>query len=205
MTSDDRIEGKGRRASNGLILVCCAAFVCTMVGAAFAAVPLYRIFCQVTGFAGTTQRAEAASDVVLDKTIEVRFDANVANGLPWSFKPEQRSVTVKIGETDTIFYKVKNLADHTVTASAVFNVTPDQTGAYFSKIACFCFTEQTLEAGEEREMGVTFYVDPDIVNDTDAKYVSAITLSYTFYEAKDDTATPVAAVPSPSDGKTGQL
>ncbi|ODN71633.1 cytochrome c oxidase assembly protein [Methylobrevis pamukkalensis] len=198
----DKGEGKGSTGNNRLVVLCCAAFVSTMVGVSFAAVPLYQLFCQVTGYAGTTQRADAGGDVVLDKEITVRFDANLGGHLPWSFKPDQNSVKVKIGAMETVYYRVRNLADHDVTATATFNVTPGRAGLFFSKIACFCFTEQTLKAGEELQMGVTFYVDPAIVDDKEAKYVDTITLSYTFFPVKGS-ETPLAAAPRPQSASDG--
>ncbi|QAY76671.1 cytochrome c oxidase assembly protein [Sphingosinicella sp. BN140058] len=156
--------------------------VAAMVGLAFASVPLYRIFCQVTGFDGTTMRATGdAPGKVGDKQVSVRFDANVAPTLPWHFKPVQQTEIVSIGEREIAFYTAKNLSAVPITGSASFNVTPTWAGKYFSKIQCFCFTEQTLKAGEEVRMPVVFYVDPKILQDPDAKDVSEITLSYTFY------------------------
>lgn len=152
-----------------------------MLGAAYAAVPLYKIFCQVTGYGGTTQRAEAASDIVLNRKMDVRFDANTNSNLPWTFKPVQRKITLKIGETKLAFYRATNNSKETVTGTASFNVSPEIAGSYFNKIACFCFTEQTLKPGETVDMPVSFFIDPEIVKDPDAKVLSEITLSYTFY------------------------
>jgi cytochrome c oxidase assembly protein subunit 11 len=154
-----------------------------MVGMAYAAVPLYDWFCRVTGFAGTTQVAEAGSDVVLDRTVNVRFDASTM-GIDWDFKPVQRQMTVRLGETGLAFYEATNTSDRPITGTASFNVTPYATGGYFSKIACFCFVEQTLQPGETVQMPVTFYVDPEIVDDPEASRVPTITLSYTFYETE---------------------
>jgi cytochrome c oxidase assembly protein subunit 11 len=157
-----------------------------MIGLAYAAVPLYRLFCQVTGFGGTTQVAVAmpAADAVArvaGRTVKVRFDANVAPGLPWRFAPKQTDVTIPIGEKRLAYYRVINLSDKPVTGRAVFNVSPDVAGQYFVKIACFCFTEQTLAPGESVDMPVTWYVDPAITDDKIARKVYEITLSYTFY------------------------
>jgi cytochrome c oxidase assembly protein subunit 11 len=153
-----------------------------MVGLAFASVPLYRLFCQVTGFGGTTQRADgAAPSGPVGKLISVRFDANISNALPWEFKPERNTERVAVGARDMAFYTAKNLSDVPVTGTAIFNVTPTQAGAYFTKIQCFCFTEQTLQPGEEVRMPVVFFVDPKILDDADARDISEITLSYTFY------------------------
>jgi len=165
------------------IAAACAVIVASMVGLSFAAVPLYRIYCQVTGYAGTTQRAEKASEKVLDRKLTVHFDANVASNLPWSFEPEQRKLEVKIGENTLAFYKATNNSDHAITGTAVFNVAPASVGAYFNKIQCFCFTEQTLQPGQSADMTVSFYVDPEFVEDDDTKDLTELTLSYTFYEA----------------------
>jgi len=170
-------EAKGHFA----VALVCTVIVAGMVGLSFAAVPLYRLYCQVTGYAGTTQRAEAASDKVLDRTLTVRFDSNVASDLPWIFEPEQRRLEVKIGENTLAFYKATNTSDHAVTGSAVFNVTPESAGMYFNKLQCFCFTEQRLEPGQSVDMAVSFYVDPAFVDDEDTKGLSELTLSYTFY------------------------
>jgi cytochrome c oxidase assembly protein subunit 11 len=152
-----------------------------MVGLSFAAVPLYRLYCQVTGYAGTTQKADKPSNVVLDRTITLHFDANVAPDLAWRFEPVQRTMDVKIGENALAFYRATNLSDEPLTGTAVFNVTPEAAGIHFNKIECFCFTEQTLEPGQSADMPVSFFVDPAIVDDEDASYLSELTLSYTFY------------------------
>ncbi|MCT8266686.1 cytochrome c oxidase assembly protein [Afifella sp. JA880] len=182
----------------GLVL---AGVAVGMVGAAYAAVPLYYIFCSVTGYGGTTQRASAGSQEIVDRVITVRFDSNVV-GLPWSFKPEQASIRAKVGETYFIKYRAKNLSDSTTVGTAAFNVAPDQTGAYFNKIACFCFTEQRLEPGEEAEMPVQFFLDPALVKDTDMDPITTVTLSYTFYPEKNPTE-PVAQ--APADKPSAQL
>ena len=152
-----------------------------MVGAAYAAVPIYRIFCQVTGFGGTTQRAERAPDAATDQTIMVRFDANTSSKLKWSFHAVTEPLTVRIGEQNMATYRARNVSDVPLTGSAVFNVTPPQAGIYFNKIQCFCFTEQTLQPGESIDMPVVFFVDPDLLGDPDAAGIDEITLSYTFY------------------------
>jgi cytochrome c oxidase assembly protein subunit 11 len=179
-----------RHAIVGLSL---AGLVAAMVGLSFASVPLYRLFCQATGYGGATQRAERASSEVLDRTIRIRFDGNVAPGLPWSFAPVQQTMDVKIGETTLAFFRATNRADTAVTGSAVFNVAPEQAGLYFTKIQCFCFTKQTLAAGATVEMPVTFFVDPKIVDSEETKNISEITLSYTFYPSGPPV--PVAAAP----------
>lgn len=155
-----------------------------MLGAAYASVPLYKLFCQVTGFDGATKRAKAASTRVLDRRVTIRFDANVGDGLPWSFKPEQSRQDVRVGENRMAFYKAVNLADHAITGRAVFNVTPEKAGAYFQKVACFCFEEQTLKAGQAVDMPVLYYLDPSWVDDPDMADVREVTLSYTFFPNK---------------------
>lgn len=160
-----------------------AGGVIVFMGAmAWAAVPAYNYFCAVTGFGGVTQEAEAGSDHVLDRTIKVRFDASTDRDMPWEFKPEQRVVELKIGETGLAFYKAHNPTDRPIAGQASYNVAPYEAGGYFTKIDCFCFTEQVLMPGETVDMPVTFYVDPEIVEDRDAKYIHTITLGYTFYE-----------------------
>jgi cytochrome c oxidase assembly protein subunit 11 len=154
-----------------------------MVSLSFAAVPFYDWFCRVTGFAGTTQVASAGSDVILDQTITVRFDASKARDMPWEFKPMQREMEIRLGETGLAFYEAYNPTDRPVGGMASYNVTPDSAGGYFTKIACFCFTEQILQPGERVQMPVTFFVDPEILTDREAKFVHEITLSYTFYES----------------------
>ena len=164
-----------------------------MLGVGYAAVPLYRLFCQVTGFGGTTQRANESDAALAERmgraagapTISIRFDSTVAPGLPWSFKPEQVTDTVTIGQRDMAIYLAKNNSNQAVTGSATFNVEPEQAGAYFNKIQCFCFTEQKLEPGQEVRMPVLYYVDPAALDDPNMDGVEQITLSYTFHRAKD--------------------
>jgi len=165
-----------------------SAIVVGMTGMAYAAVPLYRMFCQVTGYGGTPQIAERASTRVLERTIEVRFDANVDRALPWHFAPKTRVVKVKLGDTAHVEYQAVNNSGRTTKGSATFNVTPDSAGAFFNKIQCFCFTEQTLKPGETVDMGVTFFVDPAILDDPDASRLTQITLSYTFYPVEQSHA-----------------
>jgi len=169
----------------------CGAFVACMVGAAFAAVPLYNWFCRTTGFAGTPQVASAAPGEVLSRSLAVRFDSNVAPGLPWKFVPEQNEIKLRIGEVATVRYKVINQAAREIAAQASYNVSPPTVGAYFTKINCFCFTKQTMKPGETREMSVVFYVDPAIAKDRDQKDLNTITLSYTFYRLPER-ASPLA-------------
>lgn len=163
-----------------------AGIVAGMVGMSFAAVPAYRAFCQITGFDGTTQRAEKAADRVLARTITIRFDATVNEGLPWTFKPEQVDQTLHIGETGLAFYRAVNLTDAPVTGRATFNVQPAKAGIYFKKIECFCFTEQTLKPGESADMPVTYFVDPAIADDPNLDDVQTITLAYTFFPWDDE-------------------
>lgn len=172
----------GRGAALRTVLLCVAVLF-AMTGAAFAAVPLYRAFCQATGFDGTVRQADSAPAAALDRTIEVRFDAN-ARGLPWTFKASQVSQTVRIGETSLAFYSVTNTGDRPITGSAVYNVVPQAAGPHFRKIECFCFTEQTVAPGETMEFPVVYFVDPELVADPDAKRIDEITLSYTFYPVK---------------------
>ncbi|MGF6172496.1 cytochrome c oxidase assembly protein [Ensifer sp. 4252] len=185
-----------KQRSNGVIVGTCVAFVVGMTGMAYAAVPLYDMFCRVTGYNGTTQRVEQASDVILDEKVKVTFDANTSGGLPWEFKPVQRDIDVRIGETVQVMYRAKNLSSKPTTGQATFNVTPMQAGAYFNKVQCFCFTETTLQPGEEMEMPVVFFVDPDMVNAVETKDIKTLTLSYTFYPREP--SKPVAQV------KTGE-
>jgi cytochrome c oxidase assembly protein subunit 11 len=154
----------------------------TMGALAWASVPFYDWFCRVTGFGGATKVAEAGSDVILDRTIKIKFDASLERDMPWTFKPVEREMEIRIGETGLAFYEATNPTDRPVAGSASYNVAPFNAGAFFTKIDCFCFEEQVLQPGETVLMPVTFYVDPEIVEDRDAKYNKHITLSYTFYE-----------------------
>lgn len=173
-----------------------------MLGAAYAAVPLYQMFCQATGYGGTVQRAVKPSDTILDRKITVRFDANV-NGLAWTFEPVVRTMEVRIGENALAFYRATNTSGAALSGTATFNVAPDIAGAYFNKLACFCFTEQRLEPGETVDMPVSFYVDPAIANDKDAISLTQITLSYTFYPVdRPKQAADVAPLAKPP-GKDG--
>lgn len=156
--------------------------VVLMGAAAWASIPAYNLFCRVTGFGGTTNRAEAESDVVLDQMVKVRFDASKDRDMPWDFKPVQRTMTLKIGETGLAYFEAYNPTDRVIAGQASYNVTPYAAGGYFDKVQCFCFTEQVLQPHERVQMPVTFFVDPDIVNDPEAKYIHTITLSYTFHE-----------------------
>ena len=181
MSELDQINRKNMR-----VLLTCMGLVVGMVSLSFASVPLYRIFCQVTGFGGTTQIADAAPTAVLDREMTVRFDANIAPDLAWEFEPEQVSQTLKIGEVGLAFYLSENYGQNDSTGVATFNVTPLAAGRYFSKIQCFCFNEQTLEAGEEARMPVYYYVDPAIAEEPLLDYVQTITLSYTFFAVESE-------------------
>jgi cytochrome c oxidase assembly protein subunit 11 len=182
-----------KRDPKSLIALSLAGLVAGMVGLSFAAVPLYRMFCQVTGYGGIPQVAAVAPDRMLDRTITIRFDANVDRALPWTFTPEQRVMDVRIGETALAFFQAHNNTNEPVSGTAGFNVAPEIVGRYFTKIECFCFKQQTLAAGQSIEMPVTFFVDPKIVEDESAKNISEITLSYTFYRSDDPSD--VAAAP----------
>ena len=185
MTARSRNTGKSPLGRDALVAACCGAVVVGMVGAAYAAVPLYNWFCKTTGFGGTTQIADKAPDHMLDRTLTIRFDSNITSGLPWKFQPEQNAIQVRIGEVATARYKVVNEAAREIAAQASYNVSPPTVGAYFDKINCFCFTEQRLKPGETREMTVVFYVDPSIVKDHDQDDLNTITLSYTFYRLRE--------------------
>ncbi len=177
-----------------------ALFALVMIGLAYASVPLYRMFCNATGFGGTTGRAQSTDlpnpaqlRALGGRTIKIRFDTNVAPGIGWDFAPRDRERTVRIGERNLTFFSATNASGRTVTGSATFNVSPDTAGQYFRKIECFCFTQQTLAAGETAQMPVTFFVDPAILDDPDAKKIDEITLSYTFFPVDNPGAEAVSA------------
>jgi cytochrome c oxidase assembly protein subunit 11 len=194
-------RGLGRDA---MVAASCGLLVALMVGASYAAVPFYNWFCRATGFNGTTQVATSApSGVPLARKIAVRFDANVGPGLPWKFEPEQTEIEVKIGQVVTVYYTVTNQSARATTGQAAYNVAPLTVGSYFQKINCFCFTEQTMAAGEKREMPVVFYVDKALVDDSDNDGLNTITLSYTFYPVREPAVRPVAA--SEPDKRKGAL
>jgi cytochrome c oxidase assembly protein subunit 11 len=174
-------QSKRRRLALTAALV--AATVAGMTGLAFAAVPLYQAFCQLTGYGGTTQTAAAAPSRVLGRTIQVRFDANISPDLPIEFAPAQRAETLRIGETGLAFYRVRNLSAEPIVAHATYNVTPHAAGQYFAKLECFCFQDRVLAPGEEAELPVVFFVDPEIVNDLDTRDINTLTLSYTFFRS----------------------
>jgi cytochrome c oxidase assembly protein subunit 11 len=178
-------DRNGLARKNGRTAALAGLLVVAMVGLAFASVPLYRIFCQVTGFGGTTMKVDEAVAAqvrpVAGQSVSVRFDANTDRNLQWRFQPVQTHRTVPIGERNMALYRARNMSSRALTGTATFNVTPVQAGRYFSKIQCFCFTEQTLQPGQEVQMPVIFYVDPAILDDPDARDITEITLSYTFY------------------------
>ena len=185
---------KPRLKRDTVVASICGLVVALMLGASYAAVPFYDWFCRVTGFNGTTMVASGApASGPIGRTISVRFDANVAPGLPWKFVPEQSEVQVRIGEVLTVFYTVTNQSARTTSAQAAYNVAPLTVGSYFQKINCFCFTDQTLGPGEKREMPVVFYVDPKLAEDRENDGLNSITLSYTFYPQRDAAPKPVAA------------
>lgn len=186
MSADQTPESKTSNSqSNTRVVAMCLSMVFGMGGLAYASVPLYELFCQVTGYGGTTQRAELTDAVpTIDRKINVRFDANTASSLNWKFAPEQRQVTVKMGERMVINYVAENLSDEPIVGMASFNVTPQATGMFFNKIECFCFTDTYIEPGDTLEMPVVFYVDPDMDNEEAMKSLQTITLSYTFFESE---------------------
>ena len=186
------MQDPGRNARLALML---GGMVCAMVGVAFASVPLYRLFCQVTGYGGTTQVADSLPAAPGERIFKVRFNADLHRDLPWLFVPEQREVRLRVGESGLAFYKAQNLSSRTITGTATFNVTPLKAAPYFVKIECFCFTEQTLAPGETAQMPVTFFVDPEIALDDNLDDVGEITLSYTFFRTDDPDA----------DAKSAQL
>jgi cytochrome c oxidase assembly protein subunit 11 len=191
--SAQRNGNEQRERRHGLLPIALVGLVAAMVGLAFASVPLYRLFCQATGYGGVPQRADRGADKVLDRTIRIRFDANVDGALPWTFAPDQRVMQIKIGETALAFFKATNNSSVPVTGQAIFNVAPELAGRYFTKIECFCFKQQTLAPHASVEMPVTFFVDPKIVDDDDTKTIDEITLSYTFY--RSETGSGVAVAP----------
>jgi cytochrome c oxidase assembly protein subunit 11 len=180
---------------NALTVVLLCAVVLGMVGLSFASVPLYRLFCQATGFGGTTQRATASPAEIADAVVTVRFDAETASDLGWEFRPLQNQIRVHPGEQHEAFFRAVNRSAEAVTGSATFNVTPTKSGIYFDKLQCFCFTEQRLGPGESRDMGVVFFVDPDLLKDPGTRDVHTITLSYTMFRARGTGAPSAVADP----------
>src|SRR6266436_2085086 len=202
-TASQKVSRRGL-TRDAVVASICGFVVVLMVGASYAAVPFYNWFCRATGFNGTTQVATSApSGAPLARKVTVRFDANVAPGLPWKFEPEQNEIEVKIGEVVTVFYSVTNHAARTTAGQAAYNITPLTVGSYFQKINCFCFTEQTRAPGEKRDMPVVFYVDPALAADSEDDGLNTITLSYTFYPVRDPLPKPLAA--SEADKRKGSL
>jgi cytochrome c oxidase assembly protein subunit 11 len=203
-TTSKPIKPAPRLTRDAVVAATCGFVVVLMVAASYAAVPFYNWFCRATGFNGTTQVATSApSTAPLARTIAVRFDSNVSGGLPWKFEPEQTEIKVHIGEVVTVYYNVTNQSARTTTGQAAYNVAPLNVGAYFQKINCFCFTEQTFAPGESRQMPVVFYVDPQIASDHDNDGLNTITLSYTFYPVREPAAKPVAS--GEGDRRKGSL
>ncbi len=201
--TENRQSPAPRSRNDAVVVGVCLAFVGGMIGMSYAAVPLYDMFCRVTGYNGTTQRVEQVSTTILDRKMTVTFDANVAPGLPWEFKPLQREVTLRIGETAQVEFEAKNTSDVPTTGQAIFNVTPMVAGAYFNKVQCFCFNETELKPGETLKMPVVFYIDPDIVNTPETNNIGTLTLSYTFYPREN--AKPVALRSETDGAETNKL
>jgi cytochrome c oxidase assembly protein subunit 11 len=185
----DTKSGDRRNARMGVIL---AGVVAGMIGLSFASVPLYRVFCQVTGYGGTTQVAETAPGAAAGRIMRIQFNSDVDPGLPWSFRPAQREVRVRIGEPAMAYFIARNLADEPTVGAAVYNVTPLKVGGYFDKIQCFCFDQQRLEPGQEVKMAVNFFVDPSLMDDRNLDDVKTITLSYTFFRQAGSEGKPKA-------------
>jgi cytochrome c oxidase assembly protein subunit 11 len=192
-----------KQKANVVVAAVCVSFFVGMIGMAYAAVPLYTMFCQATGYGGTTRRVEQQyAGKVLDRDITIRFDAN-ATGVPWDFQPVKRSIRIKIGETAEAHYTATNRFDKAITGRATFNVVPELAGAYFNKVECFCFTETTLKAGEKLDMPVVFYVDPEIVDLPELKDLKTITLSYTMFPVEKNK--PVASSAAPAAGGSNKV
>jgi cytochrome c oxidase assembly protein subunit 11 len=191
--------GKGRDL---LVAFLCGSFVALMIGVSYAAVPLYSWFCRTTGFGGTTQVAHSLPQQQSARTMTVRFDSNVAAGLPWRFEPEKNTVDVRLGQVTTVYYKVINEANRVTVGQAGYNVSPPTVGIFFEKINCFCFTPQTMQPGETRDMAVVFYVDPKLAKDSELDAVSTITLSYTFYPVRESEP---PATQSAAQEKSGRI
>jgi cytochrome c oxidase assembly protein subunit 11 len=195
-------DTSSQRRNHIIVATACGVFVAAMVGAAYAAVPLYNWFCRTTGFGGTTQVATAAPSHILDRKLKIRFDGNVAGGLPWRFEPEQNSIEVRIGEVVTVSYSVVNESARETVGVASYNVSPPTAGIYFSKINCFCFTDQRLKAGEKRDMTVVFFVDPELVKDWEQDGLDTITLSYTMYPTRQPEAPRVGSGAALAPGRS---
>jgi cytochrome c oxidase assembly protein subunit 11 len=205
-SAGEKMTSRRGMPRDAMVAATCGFVVALMVGAAYAAVPFYNWFCRTTGFSGTTQVATSApKGAPLERKVRVRFDSNVAGGLPWKFEPEQTEVEVRIGEVRTVFYKVTNRSARTTTGQAAYNVAPLTVGSYFEKINCFCFTEQTMAPGEARDMPVVFYVDPSIVKDSENDTLNSITLSYTFYPVGGPAIKPLAETEKSAKGEKDDL
>ena len=189
MSASHQIDPQRRNARVAFI---CVGLVVSMIAMSYAAVPLYNLFCRVTGFGGTTVVSEAVTGVVLDRQMTVRFDASRARGMAWEFTPVQTAQKLKIGESGLAFYRAHNPTDRTIVGTATYNVTPQKAGLYFAKMECFCFTEQVLAPGESVEMPVTYFIDPAIADDPNLDDVKTVTLSYTFFEVEDPSAASLA-------------
>ena len=192
MTATSRSQ---RRRRNGVTVLLLASVVAGMIGLSFASVPLYRLFCAATGFGGTTQRAATAPDRIAASLVTVSFDAQVAPGLDWEFHPLKAAITVHPGEQNQVFFRAVNHSKTPITAQAVYNVTPTKAGIYFDKLQCFCFSSQTLAPGQSVDMGVVFFVDPDMLTDPSTSEVRSITLSYTMFRAPEQEAPTASAAP----------
>jgi cytochrome c oxidase assembly protein subunit 11 len=195
------LNTSSQRRNHIMVATACGVFVAAMVGAAYAAVPLYNWFCRTTGFGGTTQVATAAPSHILDRKLKIRFDANVAGGLPWRFEAEQSSIEVKIGEVVTVSYSVVNESARETVGVASYNVSPPTAGVYFSKINCFCFTDQRLKGGEKRDMTVVFFVDPELAKDWEQDGLDTITLSYTMYPVRQPERPVAESARPPAPGR----
>ncbi len=193
------LQKNSARPRTKLTAYLATAVVALMLGASYAAVPLYKLFCAATGYDGTTQRADAAPGQILDRDVTVRFNADVGQGLRWKFQPVQRDITLKVGEEALVYYRATNVSDQTIVGMATFNVTPDKAGQYFDKIACFCFTEQSLAPGQSIDMPVSFFVDPRIAQDRNLDDLTDIALSYTFFPVDKPAPRTTAAALSKSD------
>lgn len=186
-----------------LTAAACVVFLSAMIGMSYAAVPLYELFCKVTGYGGTTQVAEGEAGQILDRKMTIRFDANIASGLTWTFKPTQREMVLQVGETAEASYRFSSGSEASTVGTSTFNVTPQSAGAYFNKLECFCFTEQVLAGGESVEMPVVFFIDPAIADDPDLDSVSTITLSYTFFPV-EGSVEPIANLADEVEGNTAE-
>ena len=204
MSPTGPFDQKALARRNARIALTCAVVFAAMVGAAFAAVPMYRAFCQATGYGGTVRRAEVAPKTVLARKLTIRFDANVRN-IPWDFKPDQVSQQLRIGDTGLAFFRVKNNGDKPITGRASYNVVPEQAAVYFNKLECFCFSDQTLQPGQEADFPVVYFVDPQYVSDPETRGGDEITLSYTFFQIANQPKTTQTAASALGGTGKGRL